>query len=137
MAYKEIDIYSDGASRGNPGPASYAFVFVADGEIVDEDAEYIGRATNNQAEYHAVINALEHALEQGVTRVRFHSDSQLLVKQLNGDWRVKDAELRKLYGEVQELLEHFESMTFTHLPRENEYIAEADRLCNETLDDHG
>lgn len=131
---KEIDIYSDGASRGNPGPASYAFVFVEDGDIVDEDTEYIGTATNNQAEYHAVINALEHALEQNVSVVRFHSDSQLLVNQLNGEWRVKDAQLRKLYGEVQDLMQHFDAVSFTHLPRENEFIAEADALCNETLD---
>ncbi len=131
---KQIDIYSDGASRGNPGDASYAFVFVENGEIVDSKTAYIGRATNNQAEYRAVINALEHALEQEVTDVQFHSDSQLLVKQLQGAWQVKDSELQELHAQVQELRERFDSVTFTHLPRENEYIAEADRLCNETLD---
>ncbi len=134
MTNKEIDIYSDGASRGNPGDASYAYVFVEDGEIVDEQAGYLGRKTNNQAEYHAVINALEHALENGVTHVRFHSDSQLMVNQLNGDWRVKDRDLRKLHRQVQDLREQFDKVTFTHLRRENEFIAAADQLCNETLD---
>jgi len=131
-----IDIYSDGASRGNPGDAAYAFVYVEDGEIVERRTAYIGRKTNNQAEYHAVVNALEHALEQDVNRVRFHSDSQLLVNQCNGKWRVKDAQLRKLHDRVQNLRDRFEAVTFTHLPRENEYIAEADHLCNETLDEH-
>lgn len=137
MTGKAIDIYSDGASRGNPGDASYGYVFVEDGEIVDKDSAYLGRKTNNQAEYHAVINALEHALEAGVTEVRFHSDSKLLVNQLNGDWRVKDAQLRKLYEQVQELREQFGSVTFTHHRREHNFIAEADRLCNETLDRNG
>lgn len=134
---KDIDIYSDGASRGNPGDASYGFVFVEDGEIVEEHSEYLGRKTNNQAEYRAVINALETALEAGVTHVNFHSDSKLLVNQLNGDWRIKDTQLRKLADQVFELIEQFETVSFTHLRRENDFIAEADRLCNETLDRKG
>lgn len=136
MVGKAIDIFSDGASRGNPGDASYGYVFVESGEIVDEQAGYLGRKTNNQAEYHAVINALEHALEQGVTEIRFHSDSQLLVNQLNGNWQVKDAQLRELHDQVQDLRDRFDDVSFTHLRRENEYISEADRLCNETLDEH-
>lgn len=134
MAVKEIEIYSDGASRGNPGDAAYAFVFVDDGEIVDSDSGFLGQGTNNQAEYYAVINALEHALDQGVSVLRIHSDSKLLVSQLNNVWRVKDETLKQLHKRVETLQGWFEEVSFEHLPRENEYIAAADRLCNETLD---
>lgn len=130
-----VSVYSDGASRGNPGDAAYAFVVVQDDAIVDRDTGYLGEATNNQAEYHAVINALEHLMDTDVDQIAFHSDSQLIVNQLNGAWDVNDPQLRDLYERAQDRRDAFETVTFTHLPREHEYITVADRLCNQTLDE--
>lgn len=131
-----ITIYTDGASRGNPGPASYGFVMVRDGAVIEESSGYLGRSTNNRAEYTAVIEALEAAIELGIEAVELFSDSQLMVNQLNGAWRVKDDDLQELYDTVQRLLEEVD-VRFSHVPRENRFVDRADTLCNDRLDEEG
>ena len=129
-----LTIHTDGASRGNPGAAAYAYVIEGADEGLIEEAGCLGELTNNQAEYTALARALEHALELGAGhRVAVHSDSELIVKQLNGEYRVKNEELRPLYERVQHLRQRFEQpVTFRHVRREQN--RRADQLCNEALD---
>lgn len=134
--HDDLEVYTDGASRGNPGPASYGIVFTDGEEIVYTDTGYLGRATNNQAEYNAVINALDIAIKAGLERIELHSDSQLMINQLNGEWRIKDSELQELHGSIEDRLQKINA-TFSHLPRENRFIDRADTLCNDTLDREG
>jgi ribonuclease HI len=130
----QLIIHTDGASRGNPGPAAYAYRIERDGEPDVEEAGCLGRMTNNQAEYTALVRALEHALELGPEHpVLVRSDSELLVKQMNGQYRVKDEGLRDLYEEARDLVRRFRGpVTIRHVRREQN--ARADALCNEALD---
>jgi ribonuclease HI len=133
MSKPALTIHIDGAARGNPGPAAYALVVAGeDGSVIDEKAGSLGRATNNVAEYTALLHALERAAELGAGRVAIRSDSELLVKQMNGEYRVKNEDLRALYDDARQLLRGFDSVTFTHVPRGQN--SHADRLCNEELD---
>jgi len=132
----EVEVYTDGASRGNPGPASYGIVFTDGDEVLATVSGFLGTTTNNQAEYNAVITAVDTAIEAGLERIELHSDSQLMINQLNGEWQVKDDELRGLYETVQDRCEKIDAR-FTHLPRENRFIDRADTLCNDTLDREG
>ena len=129
-----LRIHTDGASRGNPGPAAFAYIIDRDGEDLIEEAGKLGRMTNNQAEYLALVRALEHALELGAHhRVVVHSDSELLVKQMKGEYRVKNADLRDLYEEATALCGRFkEAVAFQHVRREDN--RRADALGNEALD---
>jgi ribonuclease HI len=129
-----LQIYTDGASRGNPGAAAFAYVISREGEDDIEEADCIGRMTNNQAEYTALVRALEHALELGEGyRVVVHSDSELMVKQVNGEYRVKNEELRPLYERARELCGRFKGgVDMVHVRRGAN--ARADALCNEALD---
>jgi ribonuclease HI len=130
---KPIIIYTDGGSRGNPGPAAYAFVLEApDGSTIEEKV-YLGRTTNNVAEYTGLVKALEKARELGGRHVVLHSDSELLVKQMNGQYRVKNEGLRTLYEEAQALVREFASVEIKHVRRE--FNKHADRLCNEAMDE--
>lgn len=130
---REFSIHTDGAARGNPGPAAWAFVLSHDGEAVLEEKEFMGESTNNVAEYTALVKALERALEMGGTHVVVHSDSELMVKQMNGEYKVKNEGLIPLYEEARRLSRRFERVTLRHVRRgENK---EADRLCNEALDE--
>ncbi len=128
----EATVYIDGGSRGNPGPAAYAFVLRRDGFPDREECDTLGKATNNVAEYSALIRALELASELGVRKLAVYSDSELLVKQMNGQYKVKNADLQDLYREAQHLRKPFESVTLTHVRRE--FNKDADKLCNEALD---
>jgi ribonuclease HI len=123
----------DGGARGNPGPAAIAAV-VQDGggEVLEERRETIGRATNNVAEYRALLLGIERAAALGAEEVELVGDSELVVKQVKGEYRVKDAGLRELHGEVRHALERFDSWSIRHVRRE--LNAEADRLVNEALD---
>ncbi|MGL6073070.1 MAG: ribonuclease HI family protein [Fimbriiglobus sp.] len=125
-------IHIDGGSRGNPGPASYAVYLERPGEPVVEECDKIGTATNNVAEYTALIRALELAQLLGLTSLRIYSDSELMVKQMKGVYKVKSADLQDLYAEAKKLRANFESVTLLHVPREAN--READRLCNLALD---
>jgi ribonuclease HI len=122
----------DGGSRGNPGPAAYAVVLARNGQPPIEEAEAIGTATNNVAEYSALVRGLEISAELGVRRLAVVSDSELLVKQMNGEYRVKNPDLLDLYQEAIHLRKEFERVTFTHVRREHN--KRADFLCNEALD---
>ncbi len=122
----------DGAARGNPGPAAYAYVIVREGQAPVEHADCLGNATNNVAEYTALVKALERAAELGARRVILKSDSELLVKQMNGEYRVKNDQLRILYQQGRLLCQHFDHVTIRHVPRAEN--SRADQLCNEALD---
>ncbi|WP_135663832.1 ribonuclease HI [Halorhabdus rudnickae] len=127
-------VYVDGASRGNPGPAAIGWVVLTgEGGIVTEGGKRIGRATNNRAEYAALIHALEVAAEYGFDAVEVRSDSELVVRQVRGEWNTNDPDLRERRVRVRELLDGFESWSLEHVPREvNE---RADRLANEAFED--
>jgi ribonuclease HI len=124
----------DGAARGNPGHAGCgAAICDARGVVVEELARYLGHATNNVAEYHALLMGLEALLKSGRKRIRVQSDSQLLVRQLNGEYRVKDEKLKVLFQQAINLLRQFESYRIFHVPREQNKLA--DRLANKAIDD--
>lgn len=125
-------IHIDGGSRGNPGPASYAVVLRRPGHAAVEECDRLGRATNNVAEYTALIRGLELARALGVTGLEVYSDSELLVKQMRGEYKVKNAELRGLQAAAAALSRQFAAIDFTHVRREQN--KDADRLCNEALD---
>ena len=129
-----LTIHTDGAARGNPGPAAFSYVIERGDAILVEEAGLLGETTNNQAEYTALVKALEHALELGTQfRIVVHSDSELMVKQLNGEYRVKNEDLRPLYQDASELRRQFAGgVRFVHVRREKNQRADA--LCNEILD---
>lgn len=129
------NVYIDGASRGNPGLAGIGIVIVRPKlhkKIIKEYKEFIGIATNNQAEYKALIKALELLRDLGASRAKIFSDSQLLVKQLRGEYKVRNPELKKLFNEVKKREKFFESIEYKHIPREKNY--HADKLANEAID---
>jgi ribonuclease HI len=124
---------TDGGARGNPGPAAYGYVLeTEDGAVLAAHGETIGTATNNVAEYRALIAGLEKALELQVDEVDVVSDSELLVKQMRGEYRVKNAALRDLWDEASALARRLRSVRYTAVRREHNELA--DRLVNEALD---
>jgi ribonuclease HI len=128
-----LEVFTDGASRGNPGPAAVGVLFrQKDGPDLCGHAEAIGRATNNQAEYRAVLAALEHCARWGVGRVHLFVDSELVARQLTGAYRVKSVDLRPLYQQVQHLARGFREFRVRHVPRARN--AHADHLANLALD---
>ena len=128
-----VHVYFDGACRGNPGPSAVGWVLVDEDGIVDEGGETIGRATNNQAEYEALIRGLEVAAQYGYDEVEIRGDSELIVKQVRGAWNVNDPTLKEYRVDVHDLLSAFETYSITHVPRETN--ERADQLANEALDD--
>ncbi|WP_226479434.1 ribonuclease HI [Natrinema amylolyticum] len=125
-------VYFDGGSRGNPGPAAIGWVIVTGDGIVAEGGETIGTATNNQAEYEALITALEAARDYGYDEVHVRGDSELIVKQVRGEYDTNDPELREKRVTVHELLREFDEWTLEYVPRE--VNDRADGLVNEALD---
>jgi ribonuclease HI len=125
-------IHIDGAARGNPGPAAFAFIIQKPGSPAIEEKGLLGVTTNNMAEYSALVRVLERAADLGVKRLLIHSDSELLVKQMNGEYRVKNADLREMYDRAKELICKFDSVQIRHIRREQN--ARADELCNQALD---
>lgn len=131
-----LELHIDGASRGNPGEAGFGvFVTDAQGTEVASLYGYLGRATNNVAEYQALVQALRYAHARGATRVRVFSDSELVVRQLNGEYKVKHPDMKALYSEASSLLRGFQEAKVAHVPRERN--KEADRLANRALDEKG
>jgi ribonuclease HI len=130
----ELTIFTDGASKGNPGHAGFGYVILAGGAMVREHGEYIGIATNNIAEYRAFAAALEEAHRIGATKVTVYSDSQLAVCQINGQYRVKNEGLLPLYGTVMNLLAGFEESKVIHVYRESN--SRADGLANKAIREH-
>ncbi len=130
--YKKIKLYTDGGARGNPGPAGIGAVLKDEKDnIVVETFEYIGEATNNFAEYTALIRGLEKAKELGVEEVECFLDSELVVKQMRREYRVKDKNLSVLFVKVWNLSLGFKKISYTHIRREMN--SEADRLVNEAI----
>ena len=123
----------DGGARGNPGPAAVGVVVQsAGGEVLEERGERIGVATNNVAEYRALLLGIERAAALGASELELVGDSELVVRQVEGKYKVKDAALRELHTEVKRALAGFQSWSIRHVRREHN--AEADRLVNEVLD---
>ncbi len=123
----------DGGARGNPGPAAIgAVVQAAAGEVLEERGERIGTATNNVAEYRALLLGIERAAELGASELELVGDSELIVRQVKGEYKVKDATLRELHAEVQQALRPFDRWSIRHVRRAEN--AEADRLVNQVLD---
>jgi ribonuclease HI len=126
-------LFTDGGSRGNPGPAAYAYVLEAgDGTVLDARGETIGVATNNVAEYSALVAGLERAAELRVTELEVVSDSELLVKQMRGEYRVKNPALQDLFLDASRLARAIRRVTYTAVRREHNELA--DSLVNEALD---
>lgn len=128
-------IYSDGGSRGNPGPSASAYIIMDSNEqIITEAGAYLGVTTNNQAEYKAVKQALEKARQINLKNIDCRLDSSLVVNQLNGIYKIKNSDLWPIYEDIKSLMTHFEKITFSHVRREFNQLA--DVLVNKTLDEH-
>ena len=131
---KAFILHTDGGARPNPGPASIGIEIKSlDGKYVKEISRDIGHATNNQAEYKALIVGLEELIELGATHVNIQMDSQLVVRHVNGQYRVKDKELKPLYDSVLKLLDNLTSYTIEHIPRSKNKVA--DSLATKALTD--
>jgi ribonuclease HI len=129
----EATLFADGGSRGNPGPAASAAVLLdPSGELMEEVGAYLGVATNNVAEWTALVLGLEAAARRGILRLGVRLDSELVVKQLRGEYRVKHAGLQPLYNRARQLLRHFSEVEIKHVPRKQNALA--DRLVNRLLD---
>ncbi len=134
MLLEEAKIYTDGGSRGNPGSSACAFVICKmDDTVVEKSGEYLGMATNNQAEYFGFLKGLERARELGINKITLFSDSQLVVSQLNGAYKVKNQELLPIYQDTKLVADSFEKISFVHVPRELNKTADAE--VNRILDD--
>jgi ribonuclease HI len=130
---KKLIIYTDGGARGNPGPAGIgAVIYDEKQRVVVEISEYLGVATNNQAEYRALLAALKKAQSLEATELEFYLDSELVVKQLNREYKVKNKDLAPLFLTIHNLSLSFKKITYTHVPRERN--KEADQLANEAMD---
>ena len=129
----KVKLFTDGGSRGNPGPAAYGFVLKAeDGTVLFASGERIGIHTNNYAEYSALIAGLMKAIQLDAQEVEVMADSKLLVMQMSGEWKVKNETLHDLFVQATRLSRELDNVTYTWIPREeNEH---ADRLVNEALD---
>jgi len=129
-----LKIYTDGAARGNPGPAAFAFLFVHNNTIIHHGVSFIGKATNNQAEYQAIINALKAAESFHKGHLQIFSDSNLAIQQINKKWKINYPHLSKLCSKVYQLSEKYEKVEFFHIGRNNQFIQKCDKLCNDRLD---
>lgn len=128
-------LWTDGAARGNPGPAGAGAILKApSGEVLATESLYLGHTTNNIAEYRALLLGLERALSCGIRRLEVRADSELLIKQLRGEYRVRNEGLKPLYESAKRLLARFQASKLAHVRREHN--SEADRLANRGIDEH-
>jgi len=133
-----VVVYTDGGSRGNPGPAAIGIVLCDDRDrALLERKEYIGKATNNEAEYRAIIAGLDLATHATRAEVRAYSDSELVVRQLTGAYRLRSGKLLPLYKRAKGKEKAFHRVTYEHLPRLTGWLRRADKLVNEALDESG
>jgi ribonuclease HI len=130
---KELTVYSDGASRNNPGEAGAGVIIMLNGSPVEHIARYLGVTTNNIAEYTAAIAGLERAIQLGASSVKLFADSELLVKQINGHYKVKNEGLKPLHTRAKELIAKIGSVEVQYIPRE--LNREADALANKAIDE--
>lgn len=129
----QAKLFTDGGSRGNPGPSAIGVVILdMDDSVVKKSSKYIGETTNNQAEYKALKEGLEITRQLGVKKLEVYMDSELIVKQVKGEYKVKNQDLRPIYLDVMSQVKKFDAVSFTHVPRELNKIA--DGLVNEALD---
>ena len=136
MQYNKLTIYTDGGARGNPGPAGIGAVILDEQDkVIEEVSEYIGQTTNNQAEYRALIAGLTKAKELGGEDIEVFLDSELVVKQLNREYRIKDKVLAPLFVQAYNISLGFKKIIFKHIPREKNKLA--DKLVNTALDKAG
>jgi len=132
----KISVYTDAGSRGNPGPAAIAYsVYDSSGKLLEEGGKSIGICTNNTAEYTAMMSALSAASKFSDGEVSCFSDSQIMVRQLNLDYRVREKHLKILFDKIRKLESRFDKVTYTHLMRESPKISRMDAIVNKTLDD--
>jgi ribonuclease HI len=129
----ELTAHTDGASRGNPGPAAFSYTIEKDGAVIEEYSEYIGITTNNIAEYTAFLAVMKRMKALGAREIKIFSDSELAVRQITGLYRVKNSGLQPLYAEIIELSREFSSFRVAHIRREKNALA--DRLANKALDE--
>ncbi len=129
---KIAEVYLDGASRGNPGESGIGVLIITTDGRREEIREYLGKGTNNEAEYKALIKALDCLAERGIRSAKIHTDSQLVANQMNGIWRTRNSRLGDLNRKAKNLLSAFSSLEIKHIPRERN--SEADRLANEAID---
>lgn len=131
--HKILKIYTDGGSRGNPGPSATGYVISTDGQVLEEGGRYLGITTNNQAEYQAMIQALEAVAKFEPEELECHMDSELAVKQLNGIYKMKNQDLRPHFEKIKQLSSQYKKVTFTHVRREYNKLADAE--VNKILDE--
>ena len=130
----EVHLYTDGACRRNPGPGAIGVVvFDQSGNLLLEHSETIGETTNNRAEYRALIAGLDRCAKLTRGKVVCHSDSEIVIKQMTGGYRLKDDELRKLFHDVRTRMQVFREVVFQHVPRTHQRLQKADRLANEAF----
>ncbi|MBD3312106.1 reverse transcriptase-like protein [archaeon] len=132
----DLVIYTDGASRNNPGNAAIGYLITNGKKELERGGEYLGVATNNQAEYRALIKALKEARKYNPNKITCYSDSNLMVNQLKGDWKVKEPQLKDLHSNIKELEKKFEKVHYKHVKRDNPGIQKCDKQANEVLDLH-
>ncbi len=129
-----MEIYTDGASRGNPGESAIAYIIVDNGKILEKGSEKISISTNNEAEYLALIKALKEVRKYSPKKVTCYSDSNLLINQLNNNWKVKAENLLDFYNEVKNLEKEIGNVKYVHVRRENKWIKLCDKMANDVLD---
>ena len=130
----KLTIYSDGGSRGNPGHSAYAIVVTENGKVIHEHSEYLGINTNNYAEYRGLIAGIVKALELKADEVEFVMDSELVIKQMNGEYKVKSGNISGLHDDAVALSSQISKVRFTHVRRSNEFVSRADALLNRQMD---
>lgn len=133
----KFQLFTDGGSRGNPGDSAYAYIIRdQDGHEIASGSDYLGKMTNNEAEYHGLLAGLKEVLRRGGSEIEVFMDSELVIKQLKGQYQVKAANLAPLNREAVEILSRMKAAKVHHVPRENEIITKADAMVNWTLDQH-
>jgi len=129
----KLILYTDGGARGNPGPGAIGVIIKNhEGKVIKEIGKFIGRSTNNEAEYRAIIEGLKECKEKGAKELECFLDSLLVVNQLNGIFKVKDEKIKVFWSEVKELEKSFKEVLYHHIPRSKNYLA--DKVVNEVLD---
>ena len=128
--------YSDGGSRGNPGPSAYAIVITRDGKVIHEHSEFLGTGTNNNAEYRGLISAMSKVLEMGEREAVFTMDSELVIKQMRGEYAVRSASIKNLHDDAKALSSLFSEIEFRHVRRSDPMVSRADSLLNAEMDRH-
>lgn len=132
---EEAKLFTDGGSRGNPGNAAYAFLLLKmDDTVVEKYGEFIGTTTNNQAEYKGLIAGLSRAQSLGIKKLHVYMDSELIIKQLNGEYKVKHPDMALLFNQASNIAKQFDVISFTHVPRA--LNSQADAEVNIQLDKH-